>query len=133
MTVSLKEMKKRLGLTPEQLAKIDERTQQLIDEELTLRELRKVHRLTQESMASLLGIEQDSVSRMERRADMLLSTMSSYVAAMCGRLRLVAEFPDRAPVEVKLSDLNDEEPVSKRRVSRAKKVEQLTPLVLAEP
>jgi len=133
MTVSLKEMKKRLGLTPEQLAKIDERTQQLIDEELTLRELRKVHRLTQESMASLLGIEQDSVSRMERRADMLLSTMSSYVAAMGGRLRLVAEFPDRAPVEVKLSDLNDEEPVSKRRVSRAKKVEQLTPLVLAEP
>ena len=133
MTVSLKEMKKRLGLTPEQLAKIDERTQQLIDEELTLRELRKVHRLTQESMASLLGIEQDSVSRMERRADMLLSTMISYVAAMGGRLRLVAESPDRAPVEVKLSDLNDEEPVSKRRVSRAKKVEQLTPLVLAEP
>jgi len=35
-------------------------------------------------MARLLGIEQDSVSRMERRADMLLSTMSSYVTAMGG-------------------------------------------------
>ena len=53
--------------------------------------------LTQERVAEILGVEQDSVFRMERRADMLLSTMSSYVEAMGGKLRLVAEFPNRTP------------------------------------
>jgi hypothetical protein len=44
---------------------------------------------------------------MERRADMLLSTMSSYVEAMGGKLRLVAEFPNRRPYTVKLGDLSE--------------------------
>ena len=107
MPVSLNEMKKRLKLTPERQAAIETRTEALIREELTLRELRKLYRLTQENMAKLLGIEQDSISRLERRADMLLSTMSSYVAAIGGNLRLVVEFPDRPPVTVRLSDLCD--------------------------
>jgi hypothetical protein len=45
------------------------------------------------TVAALMGIEQENVSRLERRADLLLSTLSSYVAAMGGKLRLVAEFP----------------------------------------
>jgi hypothetical protein len=45
---------------------------------------------------------------MECRADMLLSTMSSYVEAMGGKLRLVVEFPNRRPYLVKLGDLSDE-------------------------
>lgn len=123
MAVSLEEMKKRLKIKPERQAKIDKRAKELIEEELTLRELRKIHQLTQESMAKLLGIEQDSVSRMERRADMLLSTMSSYVAAMGGNLRLVAEFPGRGPVTVRLEDLRGEEldKPSKSKVSIGKR------------
>jgi hypothetical protein len=39
---------------------------------------------------------------------MLLSTMSSYVEAMGSRLRLIAEFPNRRPYLVKLTDLSDE-------------------------
>jgi len=46
-------------------------------------------------MAALLGVEQENVSRIERRADLLLSTLASYVAAMGGKLRLIAEFPNR--------------------------------------
>jgi hypothetical protein len=43
---------------------------------------------------------------MERRADLLLSTMSSYIEAMGGKLKLVAEFPERNPVVIKnLSDI----------------------------
>ncbi len=34
----------------------------------------------------------------EKRRDFLLSTLRSYVEAMGGILRLVVEFPDRAPV-----------------------------------
>jgi transcriptional regulator with XRE-family HTH domain len=86
---------------------------ELIEEEMTLRDLRQVQHLKQKRVADILGIEQDSVSRMERRADMLLSTMSSYVEAMGGKLRLIAEFPNRRPYLVKLADLRDE--VSKPR------------------
>jgi hypothetical protein len=56
-------------------------------------------------MAALMGVEQENVSRLERRADLLLSTLSSYVAAMGGTLRLVAEFPDRRPVAIALADI----------------------------
>jgi DNA-binding XRE family transcriptional regulator len=103
------------GLSAEMRARVEARTQELIEEEMTLRDLRSVQHLTQERVAEILGVEQDSVSRMERRADMLLSTMSSYVEAMGGRLRLVAEFPNRRPYTVKLGDLSDAGPEPRRR------------------
>jgi hypothetical protein len=60
------------------------------------------------------------VSRQERRADLLLSTLGSYVAAMGGKLRLVAEFPNQHPVAIVLADITGETPVKPRR-SRAGK------------
>jgi transcriptional regulator with XRE-family HTH domain len=114
--MSLEEMKKRLNLSEEEQDYIRTRAQTLIDEELTLRDLRKAHHFTQERLAELLDIEQDGVSRIEHRENLLLSTLSSYVEAMGGKLRLVAEFPDRSPVTVRLGDLSDfESPRSKRR------------------
>jgi DNA-binding XRE family transcriptional regulator len=106
------------SLSPERRARVEARAQELIEEEMTLRDLRSVQHLTQERVAEILGVEQDSVSRMERRADMLLSTMSSYVEAMGGKLRLIAEFPNRRPYTVKLGDLTDAAP--KLRPSKSK-------------
>ena len=63
-----------------------------------MRELRHARKLTQVRMAKTLGITQDSVSRLEKRSDLLLSTLRKTVEAMGGSLSLVAEFPDRAPV-----------------------------------
>ena len=102
--------------SPEERAEIAARSKELIEEELTLRDLRVAQHLTQERLAELLGVEQENVSRLERRADLLLSTLSSYVAAMGGKLRLVAEFPDRRPVTVALRDIGGAElPNSHRR------------------
>ncbi len=98
------------SLSPEMRARVQARARELIaeiEEAMTLRDLRSVQRLTQARVAKLLGVEQDSVSRMERRADMLLSTMSNYVEAMGGKLRLVAEFPNRRPYTVKLGELTE--------------------------
>ncbi len=67
---------------------------------MTLRDLRKAHQLTQTRMAEALHISQDGVSRIEKRSDFLLSTLRSYVEAMGGQLRLIAEFPDRKPVVI---------------------------------
>jgi hypothetical protein len=51
-----------------------------------------------EAMAHVLGIGQDSVSRLEQRSDLLISTLRGYVEALGGRLSLVAEFPNQKPV-----------------------------------
>ncbi|MDE2134929.1 MAG: hypothetical protein KGM97_10715 [Alphaproteobacteria bacterium] len=62
-------------------------------------------------------MEQESVSRIERRADLLLSTMRKYVAAMGGDLKLIAEFPDRSPIQIDtLGALSEREaPVETKR------------------
>ena len=78
--------------------KVEERAKALIAEEMSLRDLRKARKQTQVRVAKELGINQENVSRIEKRSDLLLSTLSGYVEAMGGTLRLVAEFPDRPPV-----------------------------------
>src|SRR5271163_64227 len=113
MTVSLDDHLKKL--TRERRARIEARTKELIEEELTLRDLRQAQHMTQERMAQLMGVEQENVSRLERRADLLLSTLSSYVAAMGGKLRLIAEFPNRHPVAIALADIAGETPSYKPR------------------
>lgn len=87
-------------LPPERRAKVEERATALIAEEMTLRDLRKARDLTQECMAELLGMGQDNISRLENRADMLLSTLRSYVGAMGGSLDLLVRFPDRPTVSL---------------------------------
>jgi DNA-binding transcriptional regulator YiaG len=71
---------------------------------VSLRQLRRIQHLTQAQVATAMGTEQDRVSRLERRADLRLSTLREYVAALGGSLRLVADFPDREPVTVKLPE-----------------------------
>ena len=96
MAVNVNDKIRKLG--PVQRRKVEARAAELIEEEMTLRELRTARQLTQVRMAKTLGITQDSVSRLERRSDLLLSTLRKTVEAMGGNLSLVAEFPDRAPV-----------------------------------
>ncbi|MGA3204779.1 MAG: XRE family transcriptional regulator [Bryobacteraceae bacterium] len=96
MAITLKDKMK--GLSPERRKKIEARAAQLIAEELTLQELRRARKLTQQRVAKTLGIGQDGVSKLEKRADLMLSTLRKSVEAMGGKLSLVAEFPDRDPV-----------------------------------
>lgn len=86
------------NLSPGRRKKVEARAAALIAEEMTLRELRRARKLTQVKMAKKLGVSQDSISRLEKRSDLLLSTLRKTVRAMGGNLSLVAEFPDRAPV-----------------------------------
>src|SRR3981081_4560097 len=98
--------------------KVEARAQELIAEELTLQDIRKAQKLTQEQMATVLNIGQDSISRLEKRSDMMLSTMRSYIEAMGGSLELVARFPKRAPVIIK--SIQDVSPTPKKNVKRRK-------------
>jgi transcriptional regulator with XRE-family HTH domain len=78
--------------------KVEDRAAEIIVEEMSLRDLRKARKLTQARVAKTLGITQDSVSRLEKRTDLLLSTLRKTVKAMGGEVRITAEFPDRAPI-----------------------------------
>lgn len=88
----------RKKLSPTRRKRIASRAATLIAEESSLQELRRAHKLTQKRMAQVLGIGQDSVSRLEQRSDLLISTLRGYVEAMGGRLSLVAKFPKQDPV-----------------------------------
>ena len=89
---------KMKGISPARRKKIEARAATLIAEEMTLQELRHARKLTQVRMAKTLGITQDGVSRLEKRTDLLLSTLRKTVQAMGGNLTLVAEFADQEPV-----------------------------------
>lgn len=94
-------------LSPADRKKVEDRAADIIAEEMSLRDLRKARKLTQARVAKTLGITQDSVSRLEKRSDLLISTLRKTVKAMGGDVRIVAEFPDRAPVV--LSELSEED------------------------
>ena len=98
-------------LNAAQRKKVEDRAAEVIAEEMSLRDLRKARKLTQARVAKTLGITQDSVSRLEKRSDLLLSTLRRAVKAMGGDVRIVAEFPDRAPVL--LSELTEDDPPRK--------------------
>lgn len=89
--------------TPERRKKINARAAELIAEEFALRELREAKEMTQEDVARKLGGRQVYVSRLEKRADMKLSTLRDYVGAIGGTLELVVSFPKGR--RVKLADL----------------------------
>ena len=99
------------GLPPARRKCVEERARTLIAEEMSLRDLRKARKQTQARVAAKLGINQENVSRIEQRSDLLLSTLSSYVSAMGGKLSLVAEFPDRPPIALTgITALDEERP-----------------------
>ena len=88
------------GLSPERRARIDTEIDRLHNESETLQELRKARELTQVEIAKALNIRQASVAQMEKRSDLLISTLRGYVESKGGTLRLIVEFPDRAPMQI---------------------------------
>jgi PAS domain S-box-containing protein len=112
MSVNVNEIIRKMS-SAERKKKVEDRAAEIIAEEMSLRDLRKARKLTQARVAKKLGIAQDSVSRLEKRSDLLISTLRKAVKAMGGDVRIVAEFPDRAPVL--LSELSEDEPSRKSR------------------
>jgi len=114
-TVSLEEM---LATESKEFRQsVKQRTAELIAEELNLRAMRRLRKLTQARLSRKLKIGQEGVSRIEKRTDLYLSTLRSYVEGVGGKLSLVVEFPDRPPVL--LAGLGE----NQTRVKAKKKVE----------
>ena len=94
--------------TPERRRRIDEMKRDLLAE-MPLHELRRARELTQRDMAKLLKVNQPAVSKMEQRADVYVSSLRSYIEAVGGKLRIVAEFPEGEVAITNFSKVGDEE------------------------
>ncbi|MFE5595088.1 XRE family transcriptional regulator [Streptomyces sp. NPDC056549] len=96
------DLKGDLAFTPEEEAKIEAGTQQMLAEVRAYRlaEVRKRQHITQNQVAKILGVTQGRVSAIERgevrRSE--VETLASYVAALGGQLKLVADFGDESLV-----------------------------------
>ena len=83
----------RAKMSPDAQARSAARAEAMLLE-MQLQELRKSRNVTQVELADLMQVEQASISKLERREDMYVSTLREYVRALGGELKLVAAFPD---------------------------------------
>jgi transcriptional regulator with XRE-family HTH domain len=80
-------------MSSESLARSEATAERLI-REMALDELRAARALTQKHLSTLLGVKQSAVSKLERRADMYVSTLRHVIEAMGGQLEIRAVFPE---------------------------------------
>ncbi len=92
----------------------------------TLKDLRLATEMTQAQLAEALGVGQDAISRLEKRSDMLLSTLRQTVEGMGGKLELVARFPNRPPLVIEHLGL-DAKPRRKTSASKRPSATAATP------
>ena len=93
-------------MSPESRQRVDARVAEAM-KEMPLHRLREARRLTQKQIAEAMNMDQGRVSRMERRADVYVSTLRNFVDAMGGRLELVARFPDGRVLITHLGEADD--------------------------
>src|SRR2546421_12941522 len=112
MAKSFKTLKERMS--PQARARAAQKAETLIAE-MPLNELRAARKMTQEKLAEELNVKQAAVSKLERRADMYVSTLREYIEAMGGELEITARFPEGS---VRINQFEEDE---SRAVSAAKK------------
>lgn len=94
------------SLPKDRREKIHARFEELKDGVNGLRTLRKVAGKAQAKVAARLHISQPSVSKIEKQADMYLSTLTNYVSALGGELTLLVNLPTVGAFEIlSLGDL----------------------------
>ena len=98
--------------TPERRQRIAEMKSELLAE-MPLHELRRARALTQGDMAKMLKVNQPAVSKLEQRADIYVSSLRSYIEAVGGKLKIVAEFPEGEVAITNFSEVGETEAVSR--------------------
>jgi transcriptional regulator len=106
MTKPFNSLRKKMSPSAQKAAAA--KTQQML-KEMPLQELRQAHQMSQERMAELLHTKQANVSRIERRTDMYISTLRSYIEAMGGQLDIVARFSNGEVHINQFKDIDNQE------------------------
>ena len=101
MAKKFSELRSRMSAESRARAEIEAQTMLA---EMPLNELRQARGLSQKALAEVLHVQQPSIAKLEKRADMYLSTLRSHIEAMGGELEVIARFPDGS---VKISNFSD--------------------------
>ena len=96
------------GFSPERRRRIDETKRELLAE-MPLHELRRARALTQQELAQMLEVNQPAISKLEQRADVYISSLRSYIEAVGGKLKIVADFPEGEVTITNFADVGEEE------------------------
>jgi transcriptional regulator with XRE-family HTH domain len=91
MAKNIKDLQAKMS--PESQARSEAKAARLI-QDMALDELRAARALTQEHLSTILGVQQSAISKLERRADMYVSTLRHFIEAMGGQLEIRAVFSD---------------------------------------
>lgn len=94
--------------SPEAKERYEATLAEIRQQQATLAEVRRAMHYTQTTLSKLLGMDQSEVSRLERRSDMLLSTLRSYIESAGGTLDLIATFPNMAPLKLHIHPSSDD-------------------------
>jgi len=94
-------------MDPESRAQVEHRVAEAL-KSMPLEGLRDARELTQSQLAKVLRISQGAVSKVERRTDMYISTLRSYVRAVGGELQIRAVFPEGDVLIDQFEDLSPE-------------------------
>jgi len=78
---------------------------------MPIAEVRQARQMTQVRLAEVLGVNQGAISKLEKRSDMYLSTLRSYIEAMGGQLEIRAVFPDGEIMIEQFGEIGREGPV----------------------
>ncbi len=96
-TTTLEEFKKELN--PAVVNQAEKKAFELL-KQMTLADIRKHKGIRQEDLAAALNTKQPNISQIEKREDINLSTLVSYIAALGGELELVAKFADGDTISI---------------------------------
>jgi len=124
-------------MSPESIARSDEKVKAL-RRDMALNELRAALEITQQHLATRLGVNQAAISKLERRADMYVSTLSDFIRAMGGNLEINARFPEgsvrisqfsevKIPKKTEVSSPKHHKPVARRTTGKIPKKARKTP------
>ncbi|NNM59598.1 MAG: XRE family transcriptional regulator [Legionellales bacterium] len=101
MSKNFSQLKSKMSVEAQKKASL--KTQEMLNV-MPLQELRQARHFSQQGLAELLSTKQANLSRIERRTDMYISTLRSYIEAMGGELDIIARFPEG---EVHINQFND--------------------------
>ena len=100
MAKKFSELRTKLTSTERALSRA--RAKEIVVQGLTLRELREQCEVTQVDLAARAATTQSEISRVEQRADVMVSTLREYVRGLGAELELTARFPDGGTVRVQV-------------------------------
>lgn len=98
-------------MSPEAIARSDKQYKKMAAKLMPLHELRRARGMSQETLAKALKIKQPNVAKVEKRADIYVSTLRGAIEAMGGSLDIIARFPDGNVKIANFSSIDKDETV----------------------